>query len=172
MKVNAILLMLLMSLANMVFASDQDAPFGLVWSMTKAQVEKLSVSLEPSSTRDGLEIFKATSLPNNVSMSEFYILTFDKTYHLQRIQMISKDITGDIYGSEGKEKYSALKDALVKKYGQPTNGLERVGMKLWDERDEFYQCLMYDGCGMWIARIFLACWHSVKWEARMPRHCF
>ena len=152
MKIKAILLMILITaVANTGFAREQDAPFGLVWGMTKVQAEKLGVRLEQSSSSDGLDIFKATSLPNSVSIAEFYSLTFDRTHHLQRIQMISKNITGDIYGTEGKEKYATLKDVLVKKYGQPTNGLERVGMELWNDADEFYQCLAYEGCGLWVA---------------------
>jgi hypothetical protein len=60
--------------------------------------------------------------------------------------MISKDITGDIYGTDGKEQYSDLKSKLTKKYDIP-DSYEYVGRKLWDEPDEFYQCLAYPGCG-------------------------
>lgn len=57
----------------------------------------------------------------------------------------------DIFGSEGKKKFAALKEGLIKKYGNPSNEMERVGLELWDEPDEFYQCLAYNGCGLWIA---------------------
>ncbi len=29
--------------------------------------------------------------------------------------------------------------------------LEISGLKLWDEPDEFYQCLDYSGCGFWMS---------------------
>ena len=51
----------------------------------------------------------------------------------------------------GKKKYTNLKSQLTKKYGNPTVSFERVGGKLWDETDEFYQCLAYPGCGDYIA---------------------
>lgn len=62
--------------------------------------------------------------------------------------MYSEDIENDTYGSEGKEKYENIKTSLRKKYGLPTLKLEVSGLTLWNEPDEFYQCLDYDGCGV------------------------
>lgn len=44
-----------------------------------------------------------------------------------------------------------MKSKLTAKYGTPTNSYEYIGRKLWDEYDEFYQCLAYSGCGAWIS---------------------
>ena len=128
-----------------------EGPFGITWGMTKYQVQALGVQMEPSSAKLGIQSFKATNLPKSISIADFYGLTFDTKRGLQKVTMISKDIVDDPYGSEGKKLYADVKDALVKKYGEPTFGLESVGAKLWDESDEFYQCLDYSGCGMWAA---------------------
>ena len=40
--------------------------------------------------------------------------------------------------------------ALTEKYGKPGNNYQSTGSKLFKEYDEFYQCLAYSGCGMWI----------------------
>ena len=63
--------------------------------------------------------------------------------------MDSEDITNDAFGSKGKEMYDDIKSKLKNKYGEPTENFEFVGLRLYDESDEFYQCLSYDGCGMW-----------------------
>jgi len=131
--------------------SADDGAFGLAWGMTKVQVEKLGVKLEPSSAKLGIETLTTEKLPKNVSIAEAYSLTFDRKHNLQKVMMVSKDIDNDPYGSEGKKKYAELKESLITKYGQPSDVLEKVGGKLWDEKDEFYQCLAYAGCGMWVA---------------------
>lgn len=133
------------------FGGENDGAFGLSWGMTKSQVEKLGIKVEPKSAQGRIETFIATSLPKNISITESYLLSFDNKFNLQKVEMMSKDIDGDIYGNKGKETYANLKEALIKKYGAVTNGLEKVGLKLYGEADEFYQCLAYDGCGMWTA---------------------
>ena len=131
--------------------SAESGPFGLVWGMKESDIRSKGVKLERKSSDNNLERFNATSLPKNLSMSESYALIVHSRLGLQKVVMLSKDITGDVYGSEGKEAFADLKGKLTSKYGDPTNGLERVGMKLYEERDEFYQCLAYDGCGIWVA---------------------
>lgn len=63
--------------------------------------------------------------------------------------MLSKNIASDPFGSEGKARYSELKSILEEKYGSPTHEMEWIGLTLFKESDEFYQCLAYNGCGMW-----------------------
>jgi hypothetical protein len=98
-----------------------------------------------------MSFYKTNHLPNDLSIAEQYTLVFDTEYNLQKIILISKDIDSDLYGSKGKEIFADLKSKLAKKYGNSTTGLEMVGRKLFNEQDEFYQCLAYEGCGDWIA---------------------
>ena len=122
--------------------------------MTEAQVTQLlGVEIQEkvdSSLHLGVTgILKVTSLPKDLTIAEFYYLIFVTEKHLQKIVMSSKDIKNDLYGSEGKKKYEKIKMSLRKKYGSPTQELETSGLKLWDDPDEFYQCLDYSGCGYW-----------------------
>ena len=124
-------------------------PFGIIWSNSIKQTEAKGVSCKAKIKKDRFTICKTNKLPKNISISEQYALYFDKKYKLQKVTMISKDITDDIYGSEGKEIYFNLKSKLTKKYGDPENSLEYTGGELYNESDEFYQCLAYSGCGLY-----------------------
>ena len=155
-KQNGVLVFCFLSV-SVVFSENsssetRNAPFGLTWGMTETQVTQLlGVEIQKRVDSDlplGITgILRVTSLPKNLTIAEFYSLIFVTERHLQKIVMYSEDIENDIYGSEGKEKYENIKTSLRKKYGPPTHKLEVSGLKLWNEPDEFYQCLDYDGCG-------------------------
>lgn len=137
--------LLLVSFHTVAFA--YDAPFGLTWGQSAPEVEDLGVKLTFNEKSGRLSFYRATSLPENYSKADFYDLVFDEEYNLQKIRMAGDDINNDITGKKGKEIYTELKGILENKYGSPEIELERIGMELYDEYDEFYQCLEYDGCG-------------------------
>ena len=70
---------------------------------------------------------------------------------LAKIWGLSRDISNDPSGSSGKERFETLRSALIQKYGQPKLNYQTVGNKLFKEYDEFYQCLRYSGCGLWVS---------------------
>lgn len=144
-------------LPTTVFAQEQEilpAPFGLKWGMNKQEIEKLNVVLEKRGKHGTISAYRTDSLPKNLSDHDYYFLFLDDRYGLSKVTYISKDITGDIYGAEGKEKYSRLKKKLTGKYGIPKT-YEFIGNELYDESDEFYQCLKYDGCGAYTSHFEL-----------------
>ena len=130
-----------------------NCPFGLEWGMTVQDAKDLGVEMQKSGAEGRLTIYSAESLPKNLSIAESYALVFDSQFSLIKIKMVSNNIENDPYGTEGKEKYSDLKHILVTKYGPPEEGMsvELIGLALYDESDEFYQCLAYSGCGYWMA---------------------
>ena len=130
-----------------------DGPFGTTWGQSVGELEKAGMICAEKETdsKNDLVTCKTSSLPKDISIKDFYYLLFSDTYGLQKVVMISSDITGDITGREGKELYNKYKSVLVKKYSKPTFELETVGVKLYDEYDEFYQCLAYDGCGSYLS---------------------
>jgi len=132
-------------------AQSTEAPFGLSWGESKSAVENKGINLQASGGQGRVSSYKTNHLPNDLSIAELYTLIFDTEYNLQKIILISKDIDSDIYGSKGKEIFADLKSKLAQKYGNPTSGLEIVGTELYNEQDEFYQCLAYEGCGTWIS---------------------
>ena len=132
-------------------AQSAEGPFGVNWGESKSALESKGITLEASGGEGRISSFKTKQLPKNLSIAEQYALFIDNEYQLQKIIMVSKDIDEDLYGSKGKQTFSDLKSKLAQKYGSPTNGLERVGMALYKDENEFYQCLGYEGCGMWVA---------------------
>jgi hypothetical protein len=144
-----ILVMISTSACMSALAADGDeALFGLRWGMTPAEVRAIDVTLTKSKGDRNLEIYRTTSLPRNVSDTESYSLMFADG-RLVKLWAVGKNIVNDPTGSNGKERFEALRSALTEKYGKPTSNAQTTGNKLYRESDEFYQCLAYSGCGVW-----------------------
>lgn len=137
-------------LANNAYAAEIMAPFGLQWGESKQALKKKGVVYEKCTTNLSLTICTTNKPLKSVSFGDIYQLIFDSKQGLQKVIMLSNDITDDITGSEGKALYSKVKSSLVKKYGE-SKDYEYNGLKLYDEYDEFYQCLAYSGCGSWLS---------------------
>lgn len=136
-------------LAIPAFAADgDDAMFGLRWGMTVAEVKSAGVALTKTSGDRNLELYKTLSVPRNVSDFESYQMIFADG-KLAKIVGFSKDISNDPSGSSGKERFETLRSALEKKYGKPNINSQTIGNKVFEEYDEFYECLNYSGCGLW-----------------------
>jgi hypothetical protein len=140
---------LAMSLTSLSHA-DGDALFGLQWLASPQQVKDLGVSLELQTSSESVSIYKTDSLPKNHSMAESYNLLFYRDSVLVKILMASKSITQDIYGTEGKEAFQGICNQISLK-NKITNKICYSGKNLYEENDEFYQCLKYEGCGRWVA---------------------
>ncbi len=134
-------------------AVSSEGPFGTTWGHSVIELEKEGIVCTEKTTdsKNDLVTCKTSSLLKNISIKDFYYLLFSQNYGLQKVVMISTDITGDITGRDGKEIYNKYKSVLKKKYSDPDFEWESVGRKLYDEYDEFYQCLAYDGCGNYIS---------------------
>lgn len=123
-------------------------PFGLQWGMSEAQLKKSGFANVGPSGR--FNVMTSVSTPKAWSKGDSYMAV---TYKKKLVKVVahSKSFKSDIYGSEGKSLYNQVKSLLVKKYGEPDTHYEHIGMKLYDESDEFYQCLKYSGCGSYIS---------------------
>ena len=143
-----------MSVANaQPGASDRLEAFGLRFGDSYATATAKGLQAEFDSKDGDLTVYKSIKLPKQPSTTDLANLIFDKKQGLQKITWLSDDITDDPYGSEGKAQFSELKSTLEDKYGSPDSRLsmERVGLSLYKDADEFYECLDYTGCGMWSA---------------------
>jgi hypothetical protein len=126
-----------------------EAMFGLYWGMTVEQVESYGVSLSKQATNENLEGYLADSLPKKLGDAGQYWLYFSDG-KLVKVAYSGENIISDFTGREGKEKFEVLAKSLEEKYGVPTSKYQYFGRKLYDEYDEFYQCLGYYGCGGWM----------------------
>lgn len=144
-------LIVVLALFNMTgIAMANDAPFGLNWGMTEEELKDKGVQLVLLEEDSHFKHFKTESLPQNISIAEAYSISLSKNYGLQHVSMVYR-ISDDVYGRDGKKLYDRIKESLIEKYGSPTFTYEKIGLKLYDESDEFYQCLAYTGCGGWIS---------------------
>jgi hypothetical protein len=145
---------LLLAALSISFASEDsletekplDAPLGLKWGMKISEV-----SCTPLSQEANLTVCDIKSPPKKMADAFSYMLVFDEDEGLQKIMILTDDIEGDVYGFKGKEAYDKYKKALQRKYGKPTSTYEYTGQKLYDQADEFYECLRYTGCGSYTA---------------------
>ena len=120
-------------------------PFGLTWGMSEASLVKLGFA-RSSSDSGPLHVLTSKIAPKPWSQAETYVAV---TYNdrLVKVVALSRSFSADIMGSEGKAAYEKINNVLTNKYGQPAKHMEEVGLKLYTEYDEFYQCLKYAGCG-------------------------
>ena len=132
------------------------APFGLEWGMSKEQVTAMGVKLTPERpvSRFGITksrgIYTAKTLPKNLPDAEEYELLFKQGFGLVKVSAQTRRTRNDLFGSEGKERYSQLKTAIIKKYGRPDTVVEQTGINgTYDKRHQFYECLRLESCGAW-----------------------
>ena len=146
-----LLLSLLTFLALPASGADGDeALFGLRWGMTVPEVKSAGVTLTKIKGDRNMEIYKAPSMPKNLSDFEGYSLIFADG-KLTKMSAIGKNISDDPTGRSGKDRFETLHSSLLQKYGQPKLNSQTIGNKLFKENDEFYQCLKYSGCGLWVS---------------------
>ncbi|UJF19274.1 hypothetical protein L0B53_06790 [Vibrio sp. SS-MA-C1-2] len=121
------------------------APIGLHWGEKKSDLHATRCSVDNFET---CAINPDTKLP----FAEQYYGVFDKESHeLVKVVIFGKDITEDPDGTKGKAEFNQYKNQLIHTYGQPAANFERVGMSVYDDSNQFYQCLKYMDCGYYTA---------------------
>lgn len=147
-----LILILALLIATPVLAEEtiDNKVLGLEFGQTITQVKAAGVALTSAGDPEfGVKMFTADKVPSEIPGFEQYFLMFfdDK---LTKVKLIGKTMSNDPYGSTGKAAFESLRTSLKKKYKE-TDGMQRVGIKLFKDPSEFYQCLGYAGCGMWIS---------------------
>jgi hypothetical protein len=82
-------------------------------------------------------------------VDEYYLLYYKNK--LIKVLMNSKSTRDDVTGSTNRELYEKIKETLTSKYGEPETSYETSGRKLYEEYDEFFECLAYTGCGAYLS---------------------
>ena len=134
------------------------APSGLEWGKSKSNMTADGYTFSGCTLLlEGAIEYCNTVVKKPISFAESYTVYFIEDYGLLKVWVSGQTISSDIYGTNGKEKYNGVKKSLINKYseseGYKANSYEWISQKLYNESDEFYQCLAYDGCGTHITYI-------------------
>lgn len=149
-KINLYLILLLTFSINTVWANVSiDAPLGLTWGMSVEEIESTGAKLGAPSVSDGMSAFPVLDIPNRLADFPNVTIFFSEDYGLVRVLLVSKVVRNDPFGREVKNLYNNYKEILQDKYGEASLVEEQVGLIVYKELDEFYQCLIYPGCGIY-----------------------
>lgn len=99
---------------------------------------------------EDLTVKTATTAPVPLDPGAAYVLSYYKG-RLLKVVAISTEITDDPMGTEGKATFRDLVALFTERYGKPFDGLQASGSTVYRRADEFYECLKYTGCGLWMA---------------------
>lgn len=145
--IKVILAILFLSIASFpAETAGADAPFGFKWGQ-KINMAKCTNVKEVA---PGFVVCETATVSKPVQKMDFVLLAIYKGA-LVKITAFMKNVEGDPYGVKGTESYENMKSLLSKKYGEPVTATEFIGRELYQEPSEFYQCLKYDGCGMFFS---------------------
>lgn len=144
-------LIILLAISLPFFAhAGGEAMFGMTFGMSAAQVKAIVPTLKMEKKDGASSIYSAKKMPKNLSDAEMYVLHFSED-KLLAITSFSHTVANDTHGTIGKKRFAEFRASLIQKYGKPKNEMQIARMKVYKELDEFYECLKYDGCGLWIS---------------------
>lgn len=126
-------------------------PFGLKWGMQQGELSELGIKVKERSRSGELTVVSSEEIPDAFADTKLVNMLFDRELGLVKVRWISYDIETDPDGSLGRSKYGEMKAIIASELGDPTDETLVVGARLFDQQDEFYQCLAYEGCGVWSA---------------------
>jgi hypothetical protein len=132
-------------------AESMAAPFGLKWGMQIADLKAAGITTHSTSKTGDLTVVTAKEVPNAFADTYLVSMLFDRELGLVKVRWTGNNIEDDPTGRQGRAKYAEMKKFVAESYGKPTDETMVVGARLFDQEDEFYQCLSYDGCGVWSA---------------------
>lgn len=130
-----------------------EAPFGFRWGMSIEQVESMVgsfVAHQAIPGRPGQSVAVFEKAPKTPARTNLFSALFSSKQGLVKIVWSSTRVTGDVYGLEGKALYIQIKEIIKDEYISGHSEETKItGLKIYNQNDEFYQCLKYAGCGMW-----------------------
>lgn len=131
--------------------AEAQPPFGLKWGMHVNDLSSLGIKVASTSTSGNIVVVNVKELPNAFPDTDAVNMLFDRQLGLVKVRWTSTAVAGDPNGSQGRSKYVEMKKTVVETRGNPSDETLVVGARLFDQEDEFYQCLTYEGCGVWSA---------------------
>jgi hypothetical protein len=122
--------------------------FGLRWGMSPQEFGSAFDEIDRETEGD-LLLITSSGTPDALPSNTDFLQAIFWEDRLIKFTWASDNFTGDLDGSEGKKAYSALAETLTRKHGRGEE-ITVSGRELYEEPDEFYECMKYDGCGAWL----------------------
>jgi hypothetical protein len=95
-----------------------EAPFGLAWLMSKAEVSHLGLALHNRMSTMFGETYSVSQLPKDMPDLQYAVLSFGYDDRLIRITAIGGASGNDYDGARIKVRYGELQQILKEKYGE------------------------------------------------------
>jgi hypothetical protein len=118
----------------------KEAPLGLHWGMSPAQVQGLGIDLKDVVLKDYGTSYAASKLPKMIADIESVVLSFGFDDKLWRISTVSKAFSNDPYGSAVRNRYDELSSELAEKYGRGEQH-HQPGQGFYAKADNFIYAL-------------------------------
>lgn len=117
--------------------------------MKIGDLSALGIKVASTAKLGELAILNVKDMPGAFPDTSLVNLLFDHDLGLVKVRWVGTSISDDPVGTHGRSKYSEMKKVILQARGNPTDETMVVGARLFDQEDEFYQCLSYEGCGVW-----------------------
>jgi hypothetical protein len=147
----AIYVMLLLSILGQETAGKPSRGLvGFQLGQTLEEARKVS-ALEKGDTSGTRTLYTVKELKHAPTMLKSGILVFCNGI-LVKVVLSTDPTKGDYAGMTGRAEFSELQKVLGSKYTVvPELTLMEIGRKVYTAPEEFYECLSFPGCGLWLA---------------------
>jgi hypothetical protein len=113
-----------------------EAPLGLMWGMSSAEVAAKAVELKPFDGSDFGKSFVAVKLERALADQEVTLLSFGHNDKLWRIVINGRSVENDLSGSSILPRYRELSGVLTEKYGKPRE-IHEMGDSIYADQKYF-----------------------------------
>ncbi len=130
---------LLSALSLPAYAQNQssaEAPLGLAWGASIAEIQSKGVDLKEIGATDWGKAFVATKIDRALSDQAAAVLFFGHTDKLWRIVINGRPNSDDPFGNNVLARYTELQGILTEKYGSPRQH-HRLGGSIYKEPKYF-----------------------------------
>jgi hypothetical protein len=116
--------------------SKSEAPLGLIWGASAAEIKDLGVDLRQAQVDNFGTTFFASHLPKPITDADMITLSFGNDDKLWRIVVRSRSYESDPFGNAVKGRYQNLVEVLNEKYGRGTSH-HQIDSEFWKAPNEF-----------------------------------
>lgn len=113
-------------------AANSEAPLGLTWGASAADIRARGVELKDYSGSDFGKSYFATGIERALSDQNAALLSFGHSDKLWRIVINGKPFTDDPFGSAVLSRYGELQTVLTEKYGKAQQS-HRLGESIYNQ---------------------------------------